>query len=49
MKKDRIRNALRVIGDIFLPLLPGIISAGLCGAAAALISQTVPDYAEKSL
>ena len=49
MKKNRIRNALRVIGDIFLPLLPGIISAGLCGAAAALISQTVPDYAENNI
>ena len=49
MKKDRIRNALRVIGDIFLPLLPGIISAGLCGAAAALISQTVPNYAENNI
>ena len=49
MKRNRIRNALRVIGDIFLPLLPGIISAGLCGAVAALISQTVPDYAENNI
>ena len=49
MKRNRIRNALRVIGDIFLPLLPGIISAGLCGAMAALISQTVPDYAENNI
>lgn len=49
MKRNRIRNALRVIGEIFLPLLPGIISAGLCGAMAALISQTVPDYAENNV
>ena len=49
MKKYTIRNVLRVIGDIFSPLLPGIISAGLCGAAAALIAQTVPNYAEHNL
>ena len=49
MKKYTIRNILRVIGDIFSPLLPGIISAGLCGAAAALIAQTVPNYAEHNL
>lgn len=49
MKRYRIRNALRVIGDIFIPLLPGIISAGLCGAAAALISQTVPNYTENNV
>ena len=49
MKRYRIRNALRVIGDIFLPLLPGIISAGLCGAVAVLISQTVPNYAENNI
>lgn len=46
MKRDRIRSALRVIGDIFTPLLPGIISAGLCGAAASLISQAVPNYTQ---
>lgn len=44
MKRIRIRNALRIIGDIFIPLLPGIISAGLCAGFASLISQTVPDY-----
>ena len=49
MKRYRIRNALRVIGEIFLPLLPGIITAGLCGAAASLISQTVPNYAESNI
>ena len=46
MKRYRIRNALKVIGDIFIPLLPGIISAGLCGAAASLISQAVPNLKE---
>ena len=49
MKRYRIRHAMRVIGDIFIPLLPGIISAGLCGAAAALITQAVPAYAEHNI
>ena len=39
MKQTGIRKALGVIGDIFNPLLPGIISAGLCGAAASLIAR----------
>ena len=49
MKRYRIRHALKVIGDIFIPLLPGIISAGLCGGVASLISQTVPNYTEHSV
>ncbi|MCR5137403.1 MAG: glucose PTS transporter subunit IIA [Oscillospiraceae bacterium] len=46
MKKYRIRNALKIIGDIFIPLLPGIISAGLCGGFASLIAQAVPNYTD---
>ena len=49
MKQDRIRGSLRIIGDIFLPLLPGIISAGLCGGVASLISQTVPNYTDNNI
>ncbi len=49
MKQNRIRGALKLIGDIFVPLLPGIISAGLCGGFASLISQTVPNYTENNL
>ena len=49
MKRYRIRSALRIIGDIFVPMLPGIISAGLCSGFASLISQTVPNYADNSL
>ena len=36
MKRYRIKNILKIIGDIFVPLLPGIICAGLCGAGASL-------------
>ncbi len=44
MKRYGIRKALRIIGDIFIPLLPGIITAGLCGGFASLIVQAIPDY-----
>ena len=49
MKRYRIRSALRIIGDIFIPLLPGIISAGLCGGFASLLSQAVPNYADNNI
>ena len=49
MKRNRIRSALRAIGDIFLPLLPGIICAGLCAGFASLISQAVPDYGDNKI
>ena len=49
MNSSRVRNALKTIGDIFAPLLPGIICAGLCGGFASLIAQTVPDYAVNSI
>ena len=44
MKKTGIRSALRTVGDIFIPLLPGIICAGLCAGFASLISQAVPNF-----
>ena len=46
MKEFRIRDGLRIIGDIFVPLLPGIICAGLCAGIASLISQAVPHYTD---
>ena len=43
-KESRIRDGLKMIGDIFVPLIPGIITAGLCAGFASLIAQIVPDY-----
>ena len=44
-KENRLKSVLKLVGDIFVPLIPGIITAGLCAGFAALIAQTVPDYA----
>ena len=43
-KGNRVKDALKVLGDIFVPLIPGIIVAGLCAGFASLIAQLVPDY-----
>ncbi len=48
-KGVRLRNGLKLLGDIFVPLIPGIITAGLCGGFAALIAQTVPGYENSRL
>ena len=44
-KESRIRKIFKIIGDIFVPLIPGVIAAGLCAGLASLITQLVPDYA----
>jgi sucrose PTS system EIIBCA or EIIBC component len=43
-KGNPVKDALKVLGDIFVPLIPGIIVAGLCAGFASLIVQLVPDY-----
>ena len=43
-KTGRLRNELKTVGDIFVPLIPGILTAGLCAGFASLITQLVPDY-----
>lgn len=45
-KKGGMRAFLKVFGDIFIPLIPGVIAAGLCAGFASLLSQLVPGYAE---
>ena len=47
--KNTIKSSLKILGDIFVPLIPGVISAGLCAGFASLISQALPDYANNEL
>ncbi len=44
--KFRPKALLKVIGDIFVPMIPGVITAGLCAAFASMLTQLVPDYAD---
>lgn len=43
-KDNKVKDFLKMIGDIFVPLIPGIIAAGLCAGFASLITQLVPGY-----
>ena len=39
-----VKHFLKVFADIFVPLIPGVVAAGLCQGFAGLISQLVPNY-----
>ena len=41
------RRLTGVFGQIFAPLIPGIIASGLCAGIAALIAQVAPGYADR--
>ena len=47
-KQSKIKSMLKTFGDIFVPLLPGVIAAGLCSGLATLMTQVMPNYAESS-
>ena len=44
-KQGKVKTALKAVGDIFVPLIPGVIAAGICSGLATLITQANPDYA----
>lgn len=46
MKEMKATSKFQVFGDIFDPLIPGIVISGLCSGFAALIAQFVPGYGE---
>lgn len=48
-KNSRVKEYLKVVGDIFIPLIPGVIAAGLCAGLASLVSQLVPGYADSKV
>ena len=45
----RISAILKSFGEIFVPLLPGIIAAGLCSGIASLIAQIYPGYIDNKI
>ena len=44
-KSNKVNDMLKTVGQIFVPLIPGVIAAGLCSGFASLLSQVCPDYA----
>ena len=45
-KQGKVKTALKAVGDIFVPLIPGVIAAGICSGIATLITQVNPGYAD---
>lgn len=45
-KQSKLKGMLKTFGEIFVPLIPGVIAAGLCSGFATLLTQLVPGCAE---
>ncbi|MDM8246020.1 PTS transporter subunit EIIC [Collinsella tanakaei] len=45
-KQSKLKGMLKTFGEIFVPLIPGVIAAGLCSGFATLLTQLVPGYSE---
>lgn len=45
-KQSRLKSMLKTFGDIFVPLIPGVIAAGLCAGINTLIQQVFKTSAE---
>lgn len=45
-KQNKVKTMLKTLGEIFVPLIPGVIASGICAGIATLITQAVPGYAE---
>ena len=43
-KQGKVKTALKAVGDVFVPLIPGVIAAGICSGVATLITQACPTY-----
>lgn len=48
-KKYSIATTLKTVGDIFVPLIPGIIVAGICSGLSALLVQLYPTYMDNKI
>ena len=44
--RARFKNACKILGGIFVPLIPGFIVSGICGSFAMIIQQLVPGYSD---
>lgn len=48
-KKHSIGSTLKIVGDIFVPLIPGVIVAGVCSGLSALLVQVYPSYMDNKI
>lgn len=45
-KQNKLSSMLKTFGEIFVPLIPGVVAAGICSGVCTLISQVYPGYAD---
>ena len=45
-KQSKVKELFKTFGDIFIPLIPGVVASGLCAGINSLIGQVVPNYAD---
>lgn len=48
-KQNPVKTVLKAFGDIFVPLIPGVVAAGLCAGICSLIGQVMPNYADSAV
>lgn len=48
-KQGKVKSMLKTFGEIFVPLIPGVIAAGLCSGLATLLAQAMPNYADSTV
>ena len=48
-KDNKIKSMLKTFGDIFVPLIPGVIAAGLCAGLNTLLGQLFPGSEENPI
>jgi len=44
--RERLKRGCKILGGIFVPLIPGFIVSGICGSFAMIIQQLVPGYSD---
>ena len=44
-----LKRFCKILGGIFVPLIPGFIVSGICGSFAMIIQQLVPGYADNAV
>ena len=42
----RVKHFCKILGGIFVPMIPGFIVSGICGSFAMIIQQLVPGYSD---
>lgn len=47
-KDNPVKRMLKTFGEIFVPLIPGVIAAGLCAGISSLLQQLFPNWADST-